>query len=58
MKKRTHTVYSMGSLFILWDAYGNLVQFTVEAGSEWKYFRIQCEGISADSVITVNELIE
>ena len=42
----------------VWGADGNLTQFTVEAGSQWKYFRIQCEGISADSVITVNELIE
>lgn len=42
----------------VWGGDGNLTQFTVEAGSQWKYFRVQCGGISADSVITVNELIE
>ena len=48
------TQYAAG----VWGSDGNLVQFTVEAGSQWKYFRVQCAGIGADSAITVNELIE
>ena len=42
----------------VWGADGNLKQFTIAAASTYRYMRIQCGGISDDSIITINEPIE
>lgn len=40
-----------------WDSEGNLVQFTVPSSSSYSWLRIQCAGFTAESIVTINELI-
>ncbi|MBQ3094357.1 MAG: hypothetical protein IJC52_04205, partial [Clostridia bacterium] len=42
----------------VWDDSGNLKQFTIPTPTTYQYMRIQCGGIDATSVITINEPIE
>lgn len=42
----------------VWDDAGNLVEFTLPTTSGVKFIRIQCGGITADSIITINEPID
>lgn len=42
----------------VWDSDGNLLQFKIDSGSDWKYVRLNTSYIGADSIITVNEPIE
>jgi hypothetical protein len=51
--------YLTSSCNAVWDADGNLTQFTLPANtSPTTHIRIQCGGISEVSVITINEPIE
>jgi hypothetical protein len=42
----------------VWDVSGNLIEFTIPSTSVFRYMRIQCGGMSAASIVTINETID
>lgn len=39
----------------VWDSDNNLSQFTIAENSSYKFIRIQCTGITEESIVTINE---
>ena len=39
----------------VWDSGNNLSQFTIAKNSSYKFIRIQCTGITEESIVTINE---